>query len=225
MKVVSVLVMALCMVAMPSGAQVKIVNGTIIGEIRALAFEATPQVERELAAAGWIECAGQSLKVSDFPTLARLFRNAWGSSDGANTFYLPDLRGMFLRGWHHGARPGQAPPMGGDPDVGVRVPPRSSVPAPGVPGVVGDHVGSHQADQAKVEPHTHSEVRETATKERASTSQTEQFMHDPRAVQSGPPVGPATTWETRPKNAYVMFVIFAGRPVEIDQNGKIRPKG
>ncbi|HEY0142236.1 MAG TPA: phage tail protein [Thermoanaerobaculia bacterium] len=214
-------ILAMMLISATGQAQVKIQSGVIIGEVRTVAFGSTSaQVRKELAAAGWAECAGQSLKKTDFPTLAKLLNNAWGSADAANTFYLPDLRGMFLRGWQHASLPGQAPMMGGDANAADRTVPRPQQAAPGVPGASGDAVGSVQQDRAKVEPHTHSEVRETGTKRRADAN-SEEFMYGPRAVQTGGPEGEATTWETRPKNAYVMFIIYLGRPVSVDDQGRV----
>src|SRR5436305_12930461 len=63
------LIVLLLPLAQPTlvGAQVKIVQGAIVGEIRALAFGAeSAQIKAELARNGWVECAGQSLKRSDF---------------------------------------------------------------------------------------------------------------------------------------------------------------
>lgn len=201
-----------------------VVQGIIVGEIRALAFgNESSEVKTDLARNGWVECAGQSLKRSDFPDLFRLIGDNWGSSDGQNTFCLPDLRGLILRGWQHASLPGQAPAFGGDPDAGSRLPPRLEITPPGTKGRTGDHVGSMQRDQARVEHHTHSEVRESGTLGRASAP-SEPFMHTPQVAQTGPPEGPATQFETRPKNAYVMYVIFAGKPVNIgDNSDEIEP--
>lgn len=208
-----------------SEAQVKIVQGAIVGEIRALAFGAeSPQLKAELGRAGWLECAGQSLKRTDFADLFKVLRDSWGSSDGQNTFSIPDLRGLFLRGWQHASLPGQKPALGGDPDTDSRVAPRGEINPPGTQGQTKDHVGSLQKDQARVEPHTHSEVRESSTKQRLSAEQGERFMHDPQAVDTGPAKGPATNFETHPKNVYVMYVIFVGKPVVTDEKtGEIKP--
>lgn len=38
---------------------------------------------------GWIKCSGQSIDKNRYPLLAKIYTNG----------YLPDLRGMFIRGW------------------------------------------------------------------------------------------------------------------------------
>jgi hypothetical protein len=57
----------------------------------------------------WLLCDGRSLRTQDFPLLSAAIGSSWGSGDNPpNTFRLPDLRGMFLRGVDGGA--------GRDPD-------------------------------------------------------------------------------------------------------------
>ena len=75
-------------------------QGWIVGEIRAFAFGATgkDQMTKELLAQGWVECAGQTVpRTAPFDQLFRAIGDAWGSADGHLVFYLPDLRGSFLR--------------------------------------------------------------------------------------------------------------------------------
>lgn len=46
---------------------------------------------------GWMVCDGRKLSVNQYPDLFEGIGTSWGG-DGAPNFYLPDLRGQFLRG-------------------------------------------------------------------------------------------------------------------------------
>ena len=135
---------------------------------------------------GYLACDGSA--VSNASTYADLFATigtTWGG-DGTPNFNLPDFRGRFPRGWDNGA--------GNDPDAASRT-------ALHVGGNSADNVGSYQADE--FESHTH----------------TEKFYEDinpgQMLVPPGDNVGSITTHnsgsaggsETRPKNAYVHYII------------------
>ena len=47
---------------------------------------------------GWILCDGRELSRTEYQRLYDAIGVAWGTGDGATTFNIPDLRGMFLRG-------------------------------------------------------------------------------------------------------------------------------
>jgi hypothetical protein len=131
--------------------------GWIVGEIRSVAFGGdSDSLLKDLARSGWVECRGQSVPRSQFPELFKALGETWGALDG-NTFLLPDLRGMFLRGWHHGR---QAPPKhvespySGDRNLEQRKPPRpEAADAGGSGGKTGDAVGSVQP--SIVQQHDH----------------------------------------------------------------------
>jgi hypothetical protein len=55
----------------------------------------------QIAPLGTLECNGASVLISSYPNLYNVIGGQYGSVD-ANHFNLPDLRGMFLRGWDHG---------------------------------------------------------------------------------------------------------------------------
>lgn len=90
--------------------------------------------------AGFLECNGAAVSRTAFPVLFAAIGTRYGAGDGSTTFNIPDLRGVFVRGWDHGA--------GSDPDAAARVAPK-----PG--GAVGDNVGSYQADELKSHAHTY----------------------------------------------------------------------
>ena len=144
---------------------------------------------------GWIECNGRSIPQTgtyaaswgSFNT-APLFAavgTVWGSA-GAGLFTIPDIRGIFPRGWNHGKSSNFH-----DPDASSRVAQYAS-------GATGDAIGSYQLDQFK--SHTHTSV---------------QIVAPGSGVQSGPVYtgNSATTTgatggsETRPENADVMYIM------------------
>jgi microcystin-dependent protein len=47
---------------------------------------------------GWLLCDGSPVIRTTYASLFQSIGSVYGSGDGANTFNLPDLRGMFLRG-------------------------------------------------------------------------------------------------------------------------------
>jgi hypothetical protein len=49
---------------------------------------------------GYLECNGQAISRSVYPDLFAAIGYTYGGSNDA--FYLPDLRGQFVRGWDHG---------------------------------------------------------------------------------------------------------------------------
>src|SRR5262249_8834000 len=49
---------------------------------------------------GWVACDGAQLNREQHKALSDVIGTAWGSED-SQTFRVPDLRGMFLRGWQN----------------------------------------------------------------------------------------------------------------------------
>lgn len=54
--------------------------------------------EVENIPSGWLLCDGSEISRTDYPNLYDAVGVCWGIGDGATTFNLPDMRGMFLRG-------------------------------------------------------------------------------------------------------------------------------
>ncbi len=161
-------------------------DGSYIGELRIFATPHTPK--------DWLECNGATFKVKDYPQLAKVIGNIWGSKT-KDEFCLPDLRGVFLRGWNHGRTDEFCDPESGDRRLPV-----------GAPGTAKDVVGSYQSD--RVGPHTHTITAVNSWgdkwggaagwgydngKQNSSTIGTDAF---------------AST-ETRPRNASVLYCIRA----------------
>jgi microcystin-dependent protein len=51
---------------------------------------------------GYLECDGSLLDVADYPELYAVISNTYGEENEGTDFYLPDLRGEFIRGWDNG---------------------------------------------------------------------------------------------------------------------------
>lgn len=66
----------------------------VSGTIAAFAMQNLPN--------GWLECDGRAISRETYKTLLNAIGLTWGIGDGVNTFNIPDLRGMFLRGYDAG---------------------------------------------------------------------------------------------------------------------------
>lgn len=81
---------------------------------------------------GWMLCDGSPISRSEYANLYKAIGVCWGTGDGATTFNLPDLRGMFLRG--------VSGDSGNDEDADSRVLLKDNG------GNTGNNVGSYQGD-------------------------------------------------------------------------------
>jgi microcystin-dependent protein len=136
--------------------------------------------------AGWLECNGAPVSRATYSSLFSAIGSAWGSGDGSTTFHLPDLRGRFLRGVSGTAT--------NDPDKATRTAINSG-------GNTGNNVGSYQDDA--FESHSHPGAFYGAGVG-FSTNTSGQFL--PASGGDGNNGGA----ETRPKNVYVKYIIYAG---------------
>ena len=143
-----------------------------------------PGVVAQLKSQGWLPCDGQSYsREGEYQKLAKLFGNSFGVSGSA--FRVPDLRGRFLRGADQGT--------GRDPDASSRGAENG--------GNAGDRVGSVQDDQFKSHTHGYRDVRYVGAGN-GNMSGTHWNVLDGQTVAAGGS-------ETRPKNAYVNWIIKA----------------
>ncbi len=136
---------------------------------------------------GWLLCDGRATNSAQFPRLYAAISTNWGAGiqGSTNDFNLPDLRGRFVRGRDGGA--------GNDPDRGSR----QAGPAGGNGG---DAIGSLQADAFA--SHRHQMSSQNNTGDFANVGGV-----GAGAVAQGAFVAPAGGSETRPKNAYVNYII------------------
>lgn len=86
---------------------------------------------------GTLECNGASYLRSTYPNLFNVIGTRYGAVD-SNHFSVPDMRGIFVRGWDHGR--GLDVSSGSRAAPGVLAPPVS-----GATGAAGDHVGTTEA--------------------------------------------------------------------------------
>lgn len=168
------------------------IPGLFIGEIRPFGFGHSGVLPDSLREAGWLECNGQELNNRDYDPLHQTIGDGWGSSTPGTTFRVPDLRGLFLRGWDQG---------------GVRDPDYSSRGSLQPNGTQGNSVGSYQTDLVGGHHHDSGVRLHDSFPEGDSgggshlgrTSDTQNFS-----------TGSAGGAETRPKNVYVMYCIYTG---------------
>ena len=150
---------------------------------------------------GWLICDGASVSPDVYPDLFAAIGYSWGQ-DGDN-FRLPDYRGIFPRGADLGS--------GYDPSASSRT---SRFPG----GNSGGSVGSYQEDAFQC--HKHNVVNNLAAggatgsdggikTDSGSLNANQDLLEVGAAIESS--CGPIRTAdETRPKNASVIMVIYAG---------------
>ena len=144
---------------------------------------------------GWRLCNGDQLPKSQYPDLFNVLQDYWGplGTQPDTTFHLPDLRGVLLRGVTMARSDAYS-----DPDVAAR--------AQQKPGTTND-VGSLQGDLLK--SHTHlipKGFAESSHSWKAGGHDEGTFVVAPNPKQTTDSVGGN---ETRPKNAYVHYIIRA----------------
>ena len=82
--------------AVPTEQAVKeYVDNLLTGSVTAFATVVPPS--------GWLECNGQAIHRVQYARLFARIGTTFGQGDGATTFNVPDLRGLFIRGWDHGS--------------------------------------------------------------------------------------------------------------------------
>ncbi len=146
-----------------------------------------------LPSRGWLKCDGSSVSKGAYPHLYDAIGTTYGG-DGNPNFALPDLRGYFLRGVDEGANR--------DPDVASRARPGHTPPS---------GVGTTQGDQLVSHRHYWDHFFF-----KRSWSGGDIAVHQPPSspnLQTHP--AQATNHdgggsETRPKNAYVYYLIATG---------------
>lgn len=141
--------------------------------------------------AGWLKCDGGIISRTQYSALFSAIGTAYGSGDGSTTFVLPDFRGLFLRGVNGSA----VMPDGAtlrDPDALAR-----TAMAPG--GATGNAVGSLQFDEVK--SHDHNIKLGGDGFVAGGRPQRSAGVNDNTRTDA------AGGAETRPKNAYVLYII------------------
>jgi microcystin-dependent protein len=136
---------------------------------------------------GWLLCDGLPVSRTVYFNLWNTIGSSWGSGDATTTFNIPDLRGYFLRGVD------STPSADRDVDYANRYALK-----PG--GAVARNVGSYQDDRYKTHQHSYRLAYPQGTHNvggagNALNSDTSRLTES------------AGGSETRPKNAYVNYII------------------
>lgn len=157
--------------------------------------------EFPLETAGWMLCDGRKLSAAQYPELFAVLGCLYGcvtDGQGNQEFYIPDYRGLFLRGADEGA--------GMDPDVSSRMLPNQSG--------TGSAVGSLQCDALQTHQHQYNEVPTQPTIPPGNDGTA--AIPPPSQGLTSPPTNSLDTnqntvrtsnGETRPKNVYVNYII------------------
>ena len=147
------------------------------------------------APSGFLSCNGSAVSSQDYPDLFAAIGTAWGG-DGAPNFNLPDLRGQFLRGWDNGA--------GVDPGASGRTNLYAG-------GQTGNNTGSYQSDAFQGHWHNIAFYIDGGGGSQlgAYVGNTNSFLQQTvqQPVTDGSNGSPRISNETRPKNAYVQYII------------------
>lgn len=143
---------------------------------------------------GWLPCDGKAYSRTDYAAaLFRAIGTSWGTGDGTNTFNVPDLRGIFLRGVN-----GDRSDQFADPEPNERVSLSGR-------GNSKNSVGSFQVDS--VGPHQHAFVGTTERGRMDANERSVHYDHNDSCVPAELQTSENSGKETRPKNAYVNYII------------------
>lgn len=138
---------------------------------------------------GWLLCNGDEVKRVDLPNLFDAIGTAWGGN-GNTTFFIPDLRGMFLRGVDNGRKV--------DPDAEKRTSPQIGK---ANPGNQKDNVGSQQPDAFANHSHKYIGNSSLGAEGFGGNAQLGQISVESEVT--------GASEETRPVNSYVNYIIKA----------------
>ena len=185
-------------------------TGSPSGSSSASASSGTYQSpEFPLEAAGWMICDGRKLSAAQYPELFAVLGCLYGcvtDGQGKQEFYIPDYRGLFLRGADEGA--------GMDPDASSRMLPNQSG--------TGSAVGSLQCDALQTHQHQYNDVPTQQPTTPPGNEGAPAIPPSPQAGLTGLPTNSldasqntvrTSNGETRPKNVYVNYIIkYSSRP-------------
>jgi Phage Tail Collar Domain len=144
--------------------------------------------------AGWLLCDGQEYNQTDYPELFAVIGTYWGGP-APETFNVPDLRGVVLRGVN-----GSSSDAFSDPDTTIRISRHTG-------GAFGNSVGSYQADEFKSHKHQWKYYQEQDDQGTGGSYNEFTFSQAGTIPDANQPVMSSGGKETRSKNAYVNFII------------------
>lgn len=163
--------------------------GAIIAFAGSIENENTSPPSKSIDESGWMICDGSELKIAMYPELSRALGNLYGGTE--STFFLPDLRGQFLRG------------IGTDS--------ASNEQRKAAVNGTADGVGSTQQDALQIHQHQYSEPTGASPGDSGSAF----AAINPNANTSDPitsttvnsPSVKVSDFETRPTNFFVYYII------------------
>jgi len=132
---------------------------------------------------GWLLCDGSLVSRITYSRLFNTIDSVWGNGNGSTTFHIPDLRGQFLRG--------VSGTSSNDPDASIRTSKNSN-------GNSGNNVGSFQSDELKSHNHTIPISGGNSASSNYGGYGTYSNLNTTNNTGGS---------ETRPKNAYVYYII------------------
>jgi microcystin-dependent protein len=138
----------------------------------------------------YLLCDGREVSRSTYSMLFAVIGESFGSGDGVNTFNLPDLRGVFLRGLDLGS--------GKDVDSASRTALQEG-------GNTGDNIGSYQADSLAEHNHPILMNVDYGDAESSLCSQVRSMEPGHPWAYTGNNDGASS--DTRPKNVGVVYII------------------
>jgi microcystin-dependent protein len=138
--------------------------------------------------AGWLPCDGRSLSRNAYANLYSAIGTNFGMNPPPGEFYIPDLRGRFVRG--------QDPTGLRDPDAAARQDMQSGT-------QVGAAVGSVQSDALQSHVHDYQVYPSSDVNGIAGGS-----YWAAGSAQTSNAMSARTSSETRPVNAYVIYMIM-----------------
>lgn len=162
---------------------------------------------------GWMVCDGRLLNQGQYGMLYAVLgvEYNWPGDDGSTSFRIPDYRGYFLRMVDMGS--------GNDPDAATRVLPSGST-SPDVGSVEEDALQYHLHQYTMPNqpmPINTGNVAGTAVQADTANTNTSEPVVDPSKTPPPPAQKPSqpqadyatikTSFETRPKNVYVYYLI------------------
>lgn len=148
---------------------------------------------------GWMLCDGRVVSRTTYSDLFDAIDTSWGSGTSPNTFRIPDMRGLFVRGVDTSNIVGST---NNDPEHASRL-------ASNTGGNSGNQVGSKQIDDIKSHTHTIANQNIWQTNPASGLPSLIAYYHNGSSSISfiTPTVNASGGLESRPKNVYVYFII------------------
>jgi microcystin-dependent protein len=145
----------------------------------------------ETIPAGWLYCNGEQHSSVTYAQLAGVIGNNFGASADPQQFYVPDMRGQFVRGFDDN--------RGLDPDAGTRTTMQS-------PTTTYSGVGSIQSHALQNHYHSYPQFP-NGEGDIASGNEWKADWTVTGGIDSSTA---NVSTETRPTNVYLIFIIYAG---------------